>query len=207
MKLYLILVALIGLTGAVYVTRENLHDKMRLLDHVMVMTDEILAENNVNTCLEKMLCVLETPQGEIDDANPWKYFSRFFTNTHKDFDEVAKEAFTTILRELPEVSKFVDAILLGQTQNDSQACHAAFTACQVNDQTFVDIAEIIEHQQQAEISKKGLCSTIKTTCSVVNTGCTICEVVTAGVCAEVCGPTQLGCKGANVVCGIANLFG
>lgn len=202
----MLFLALLTVGNGLYVTKENVRDKMRLLNHVMVMTDDVFAIHNKDRCLERMVCVLETPQGIADDDNPWKYFSRFFTNTHQDFDSVAEQEFTSVIRRLPQVKKIQDAILLGQIQNDSRACHVAFDTCPVSDAVLVSVAKGEELQQQSNgLSKKDVCGTIDTTCDVVDTACTVCEVITVGVCGVACEPVGAVCKVAHYGCPLVDL--
>lgn len=212
----MLLAALAFACSEAAVTMDTVEEKLRVLNPVFMMGEELFRLENKNNCLEKMFCLLETTLQEIGRLNPLKHFSRVLTNTEKDFDEIAAEKVNALAHRYPHFASLVDAILLGQSTINNTTCHATYDACRTEEETLVKFAlsleEDIRHQRSAIVHEKksnAYCDGANVGCALVGAGCALCTVATEGICGAACLP-EVGayCSGTSLGCYLGEkLFG
>ncbi|XP_045201868.2 uncharacterized protein LOC123555272 [Mercenaria mercenaria] len=184
----------------------NVHEKLRLLQPSFLLIEQLFDVKDNHLCLEKMICLLETEMPN-EEHNPFKYYSRFLTNSHHDFDAAAFNEIESLERNFPKLSKIIESIEYGQNANTSRNCNLRFSECSKTQSELIAIADaysddnILKHGFPTRTRRGSGCFWGGVGCAVLGGGCAICATSTLGTCTAACGPAAAAaCSGFGLGC-------
>ena len=201
MKIVYVLFTLIGLS----IGQRTVEEKIRLLEPLLMLTEELLEHQDDNQCVEKLLCLLETEIAK-DIDNPLKHVSRFLTNTRNDTDPADFPKIEAIIKRYPHVSQMLDSVHLGQSSGHSSVCSAAFSSCEADPAAMIDAARKYDDTSVAQftqhvLQRRKACTYIKAGCNGLKLGCGICAIFTFGTCGFACGDlVGAACTASQLTC-------
>ncbi|XP_060587356.1 uncharacterized protein LOC132742873 [Ruditapes philippinarum] len=207
----LVIISLISCSAA----QRPIEEKLRLLEPILMLTDELLEHQGDDKCVEKLFCLLETEIAR-DIDNPLMHVSRFLTNTRNDTDPSDFRKIEALIQRYPHVSKMLDSIHLGQSSGESTVCSAAFSTCEADPYAMIEAARKYDDINVVEFTKNSLqrrkaCTYIKAGCTGLKVGCGICAIFTYGTCGFACGGlVGAACTASSLTCtaiGVAHIVG
>ena len=200
-QMLLLVFALLPFVDAV--SKTDIDGKLPMFASLLVMGEDIFRHENQNRCVEKLFCVVDSEMRN-ETEYPIRDLSRVMTNSHGDADSEAFAEITTYVRRMPNFSKMVDAMYLGQRANTG-ACESAYHTCPTASSELVATIRDFGH---AATTKRGACGWAGLGCGAAGVGCGVCSWYTAFTCSAICGPeVATACGAAGVACGIYDLVG